>query len=62
MNIIHSLTMLKCFARLKNLRRTPGDEGNLKYITKPGGIKLYMNPEWSEFTPYPTSELLPFFF
>jgi len=55
LNIAHSTAMLKVLARLKNLRRTPGAEGKLKYIPKPGGIKLYMNPEWSDFTPYPTT-------
>ncbi|KAI5850166.1 heme peroxidase [Morchella snyderi] len=60
LNIVHSLTMLKVMARLKGLRRTPGDEGRLKYIKKTGGIKLYMNPEWSEFTPYPTTMKLMF--
>lgn len=52
--------MLKVLARLKGLRRAPGDQGHLKYINKPGGIKLYMTPDWSEFTPYPTSKLYSF--
>jgi len=55
LNIVHSRTMLKTLANLKNLRRTPGDQGKLKFIPKPGGIKLYMNPDWSDFTPYPTT-------
>lgn len=60
LNIVHSLTMLKVMARLRRLRRTPGDEGRLKHINKPGGIKLYMTPDWSEFTPYPTTMKLMF--
>jgi len=47
--------ILKACAKLKNFRRTPGDEGKLKFVPRPGGIKLYMNPEWSDFTPYPTT-------
>ena len=53
---LHARTILKVLASMRNLRRSPGDPGNLKSITKPGGFKLYMNPEWSDFTPYPTSK------
>jgi len=55
LNIVHSTAMLKILARLPGLRRTPGDEGKLKYISKPGGIKLYLTPDWSQQTPYPTT-------
>lgn len=58
LNIIHNFASLKILAKLKNLRRTPGDEGKLKVINKPGGIKIYMTPDWSSFTPYPTSKLM----
>jgi hypothetical protein len=56
LNIVHTRTMLKVFAGLKGLRRTPGDEGRLKCITKPGGFKMYLTPDWSQLTPYPTSK------
>lgn len=58
LNIIHTFALFKVLAKLKNLRRTPGDEGKLKVINKPGGIKIYMTPDWSKFTPYPTRKLL----
>lgn len=48
--------MLKILAKLKGLRRTPGEEGRLKYVERPGGFKLYMDPDWSTLGPYPTSK------
>ncbi|KAI5804623.1 heme peroxidase [Peziza echinospora] len=53
--LAYARTILKTVAKLKNFRRTPGDEGRLKFLPKPGGIKLYLNPEWSDFSPYPTT-------
>lgn len=57
---VHTVAMVKVLAGLKNLRRTPGDEGKLNGITKPGGFKLYLTPDWSNLTPYPTSEYIHF--
>lgn len=59
-NIIQNTYMLKSLAKLRNFRRAPGDEGKLKFIPKPGGIKLYMNADWSKFTPYPTTMRVQF--
>ncbi|CCX12338.1 heme peroxidase [Pyronema domesticum] len=55
LNIVHSRAMLKVLARLPGLRRTPGEEGHLKFVPKPGGLKVYLTPDWSEYTPYPTT-------
>jgi len=60
-NVIQNTYMLKTLAKLRNFRRAPGEEGKLKFISKPGGIKLYMNADWSKFTPYPTSMFPPFY-
>ena len=48
--------MLRSFARLPNLRRAPGPEGQLKY-TVMGPFRVYMNTDWSNFSPWPTSLL-----
>lgn len=49
--------MLRCFARLPNLRRAPGPEGQLKYVVM-GPFRVYLNSDWSNFSPWPTSLLL----
>lgn len=54
-NMIQDMCLLKVLGKLKNFRRTPGDEGVLKFIPKTGGIKLYLTPDWSDFGAYPTS-------
>jgi hypothetical protein len=48
--------MLRCFARLPNLRRAPGPLAELKYLMK-GPFRVYMNEDWSNFSPWPTSLL-----
>lgn len=53
---------LGLFAKLKNLKRVPGQAGQLKYTEKlatenPGGIRAYMSEDWSSWWPFPTSEL-----
>ena len=52
---------LKLFAKLKNLRRVPGQAGQLKYTTNlaggnPGSIRAYMTEDWSSWWPFPTSK------
>ncbi|KAL7269861.1 hypothetical protein RUND412_007453 [Rhizina undulata] len=59
-NIIGLTTMLKQFGKLKGLRRSPGLQGHLKYIPKPGGFKVYMMEDWSSFWPFPTSMKIQF--
>ena len=56
LNIVFTTAIIKILARLKGLRRAPGPEGQLKSIDRAGGFKLYMDPDWSKFGPYPTSE------
>jgi hypothetical protein len=51
---------LGLFAKLKNLKRLPGQAGELKYSTHlPGGtpetIRVYMTEDWSSRWPFPTS-------
>ncbi|EXJ93786.1 hypothetical protein A1O1_02179 [Capronia coronata CBS 617.96] len=58
---------LKVFARLKNLRRAPGLQGELKKTVpspnptssdpkpSPGSISVYMLEDWSSWFPFPTS-------
>lgn len=55
LNLVHSRAMLKVLAGLPKFRRSPGDEGRLKFLPRPGGLKVYMTPEWNQFSPYPTS-------
>lgn len=47
---------LKVFGRLQGLRRAPGLAGRLKSTTINGVIKVYMKEDWSDWTPFPTSE------
>ena len=48
-------TMLKTVAKLNNLRRAPGDQGQIKKVAGPGGITLYMTPDHSSLFPFPTT-------
>lgn len=56
---------LGLFAKLKNLQRSPGLAGKLKYTTNlpggnPGSIRAYMTEDWSSWWPFPTSKIFPF--
>ncbi|KIW99798.1 uncharacterized protein Z518_10726 [Rhinocladiella mackenziei CBS 650.93] len=58
---------LKVFAKLKNLRRAPGPQGELKKTipapnptssdpkSSPGNIEVFMLEDWSSWYPFPTS-------
>jgi hypothetical protein len=46
--------MLHCFARLPNLRRSPSGQGDLKYVVM-GPVRVYMQEDWSNYSPWPTS-------
>ena len=48
-------TMLKTVGKLDNLRRAPGDQGQIKKIAGPGGITFYMTPDHSTLFPFPTT-------
>ncbi|KKY29272.1 putative fatty acid oxygenase [Phaeomoniella chlamydospora] len=52
--------MLSVVARLKNLRRAPGPQGELKKIPRPGGFYVYMTPEHGGYFPFPTTWKLCF--
>ncbi|KAI5803941.1 heme peroxidase [Geopyxis carbonaria] len=52
---LHCRTILKVLAKLGGLRRTPGSQGILKSVDRPGGTKLYLTPDLSKLTPYPTT-------
>lgn len=54
---------LGLFAKLKNLKRVPGQAGKLKYTTElpggnPGSIRVFMTEDWSSWWPFPTSKSL----
>ena len=48
-------TMLKTVAKLDNLRRAPGAQGQIKKIAGPGGMTVYMTPDHSRYFPFPTT-------
>lgn len=47
--------MLKTVGKLKNLRRVPGPQGQLKRIPRDFGFYIYMQEDWSDFWPFPAS-------
>lgn len=52
---ISMAVQLRAFARLKNLCRAPGPAGQLKTTTVNGAFVVYMNENWSNWTPFPPS-------
>ncbi|KAJ6028906.1 uncharacterized protein N7446_011754 [Penicillium canescens] len=54
------MVQLGAFARLKNLRRAPGPAGQLKATTVNGAFPVYMNEDWSEWTPFPANMKVQF--
>ncbi|CAK4030530.1 hypothetical protein BP6252_07663 [Lecanosticta acicola] len=48
-------TQLKCLAKCKNLRRTPGLQGQMKTTLKDGMFKVFMKADWSDSWPFPTT-------
>ncbi|KAF8465354.1 heme peroxidase [Kalaharituber pfeilii] len=48
-------TMLKFFGKLKNLRRAPGIQGELKAVEREGKFKVYLREDWSGFWPFPVN-------
>lgn len=55
MSKIAMTTMLKTVCKLENLRRVPGAQGNIKKVTGPGGITIYLTPDNSSYFPFPTT-------
>jgi hypothetical protein len=58
-NIVANTAILRTFARLKNLRRAPGPQGELKYVLKNNVIKAYLQEDWSSYWYFPTSKITP---
>jgi linoleate 8R-lipoxygenase / 9,12-octadecadienoate 8-hydroperoxide 8R-isomerase len=48
-------TMFKLIGRLKNLRRAPGPQGQMKTVEGPSGGLLYMNGDQTSFSPFPST-------
>lgn len=61
LNINGLTSLLRTFARLPGLRRAPGPQGQIKYIPKEGGFKVYLREDWSGTWPFPTSKFLQAF-
>lgn len=49
-------TQLKVFAKLTNLRRAPGADGEIKIKLVNGDIKAFLNEDGTEWSRFPTSE------
>jgi hypothetical protein len=47
--------MFRAVFKLKNLRRAPGLQGELKKVPRPGGFFVYMREDWGSLWPFPTS-------
>jgi len=54
-NIVANTAILKCFARLPNLRRAPGPQGQLKYVMKQGVVKVFLQEDWGSYWFFPTT-------
>ena len=65
---ISMASQLRVFAKLKGLKRAPGEQGHLKSTIpapdpvsshpqpNPGAIEVYMKEDWSDWWPFPTSK------
>jgi|SRR5580658_161418 linoleate 8R-lipoxygenase/9,12-octadecadienoate 8-hydroperoxide 8R-isomerase len=51
-------TMLETVSRLKNLRHTPGPQGEVKKIMGQYGVKLYMTEDQKSYFPFPTMMMI----
>ncbi|KAI1960198.1 hypothetical protein LOZ58_003917 [Ophidiomyces ophidiicola] len=54
-NMIALASMLRVVGKLKNLRRAPGPQGELKKIPRPGGFYIYMREDQGSFFVFPMS-------
>ena len=45
-------SMTKVAAQLKNLRRAPGAQGQIKSVPGPVGSKQYLSDDWSRYQPF----------
>lgn len=55
MSKVAMTTMLKTVAKLENLRRTPGPQGEIKQVSGHGGLTKYMTADNSSWFPFPTT-------
>jgi len=53
-------SMLRVFARLGNLRRAPGNSGEMKFTEINGAFKVFLNEDGSDWVPFPVSKKVLF--
>ena len=52
-------SMTRVCAQLKNLRRAPGAQGQIKYVPGPLGSRRYLSDDWSRYQPFAGSKSDP---
>ena len=52
--VVAMAAQLRVFGRLKNLRRAPGSQGQMKSVIQKS-FKVYMKADWSDYWPFPTT-------
>ncbi|EEP75322.1 hypothetical protein UREG_00168 [Uncinocarpus reesii 1704] len=52
-NMVALTSMLRVVGKLKNLRRAPGPQGELKKIPRPGGFYIYMREDHGSYFVFP---------
>lgn len=60
-NVTANTAILRVFARLSNLRRAPGPQGELKYVIKNDVVKVFLQEDWGSYWFFPTSNFLHFY-
>lgn len=58
-NMVALTSMLRVVGGLKNLRRAPGPQGELKKVARPGGFYVYMRENQEGYFVFPLSKSLP---
>ena len=53
---VAAATQLKVFAKLRNLRRAPGAEGEMQFKLVNGAFKVFLNENGTEWSRFPTSK------
>ena len=49
-------SMTRVCAQIKNLRRAPGAQGQIKYVPGPLGSRRYLSDDWSRYQPFAGSK------
>ncbi|KMU91811.1 linoleate diol synthase (Linoleate (8R)-dioxygenase) [Coccidioides immitis H538.4] len=52
-NMVALTSMLRVIGKLKNLRRAPGPQGELKKVPRPGGFYIYMREDHGSYFVFP---------